>query len=172
MKSGMNLGMVVGCLLGAATPAVADVTGDVQACSNGQGPAIQANIVGLKDHQGEVRLELYPATEADFLRDDHALMAEGKVFRRVRAPAPTGAITMCIKVPRPGRYALLFSHNRGGKDKFDLWHDGAGFPGNAIMGRSRPTVTVATIDAGAGVTVTNIRVQYLRGLRGFAPLDR
>ena len=32
-----------------------------------------------------------------------------------------------MRVPAPGRYALLFTHNRDGKNKFNFWADGAGF---------------------------------------------
>ena len=159
-------------LLLGATPLAADMVGqDAPACSTGRGPAIQANIVGLKDRVGEVWLELYPATEADFLRPDEELVAEGKTFRRTRSPLPaSGAVSICVRVPRPGRYALLLRHNRVGKDKFSLFSDGAGFPSNERLGRSKPKHSQALIDAGPGVTVANIRVQYLRGLGGFGPL--
>jgi uncharacterized protein (DUF2141 family) len=158
-------------LVGAA-PLAADMIGqDAPACSTGRGPAIQANIVGLKDRIGEVWLELYPATEADFLRSDEALLAEGKTFRRARSPLPaSGAVSICVRVPRPGRYALLLRHNRVGKDKFSLLSDGAGFPSNERLGRSKPKHSQALIEAGPGITVANIRVQYLRGLGGFGPL--
>jgi len=156
----------------AASPLAADMIGqDAPACANGNGPAIQANIVGLKDRTGEVWLELYPASEADFLRPDEELVAEGKTFRRTRSHLPTsGAVSICVRVPRPGRYALFLRHNRVGKDKFSVFSDGAGFPSNQRLGRSKPKHSQALIEAGAGITVANIRVQYLRGLGGFAPL--
>lgn len=95
---------------------------DSAACAGGAGPAIRANVSGLKDRAGELKLELYPANEADFLKDDRDLVKEGKFFRRIRVPTPqSGAIALCIKAPRPGRYALLFTHNRDGKNKFDFW---------------------------------------------------
>lgn len=144
---------------------------DREACSSGEGPAIRADISGLKDRKGELKLELYPANDTDFLKDDRDLIKQGKFFRRVRVPTPqSGTVSMCIKVPRPGRYALLFTHNRDNRNKFDFWSDGAGFPSNTKLGRSRPKLPMATIDVGAGVTVTAIRAQYLRGLSGFGPL--
>lgn len=156
-----------------ASPALAQgaLLGDAAACTEGAVPAIQANISGLKDRAGELKLELYPANEEDFLKDDRDLIKEGKVFRRVRVPAPaTGSVALCIRAPRPGRYALLFSHNRDGKNKFNFWSDGAGFPSNVKLGRSRPKVEQAIIDVPQGVVVTNIRAQYLRGLGGFGPI--
>ena len=168
--------MLVATLLAAAspsliTPAQAVVLGsDAAACTAEQGPAIRADIVGLKDRVGDVKLELYPATEADFLKDDRQLLAEGKVFRRIRVAAPaTGAVSLCIRAPRPGRYALLFTHNRGGKNKFNIWADGAGFPSNQKLGRARPKVGQAMVDVGGAVTVVTIHAQYLHGLGGFSP---
>ncbi|MBW6524175.1 DUF2141 domain-containing protein [Sphingomonas sp. RHCKR47] len=153
----------------AAVPAGAQVLGpDAPACSGGQGPAILATVTGLKDARGTIKLELYPANETDFLEDDKKLLAAGKVFRRITVAAPQGSVArMCIRVPRPGRYALFFGHDRDGKRKFDFWSDGAGFPGNRKIGRSRPKLSDALIQVGPGVTQTTIRAQYLRGLGGF-----
>ncbi|MEG3177888.1 DUF2141 domain-containing protein [Sphingomonas sp. RB3P16] len=143
---------------------------DAAACSAG-GPAIRVNVEGLKDRTGELKLELYPATEADFLKDDRDLIKEGKFFRRVRLPTPqTGPISLCIRVPTPGPYALLFTHNRDGKNKFNFWADGAGFASNVKLGRTRPKLDMARIVVPEGVVTTTIRAQYLRGLGGFSPL--
>lgn len=153
-----------------AVPAQAQVLGeDAAACTSRSGPAIQATIVGLKDREGALKLELYPANEDDFLEHDNKLRAENKVFRRVSATPPaTGNPMLCIKVPRPGRWALFFGHDRDGKRKFSFWTDGAGFPSNRKLGRARPKLTDAIIDVGPGVTTTTIRAQYLRGIGGFS----
>jgi uncharacterized protein (DUF2141 family) len=146
---------------------------DATACASGNGPAVLATLSGLKDRKGALKLELYPANETDFLAPDVKLNAAGKVFRRVRVDVPaSGAVDICIRVPRAGRYALLAVHDRDGKNKFNFFSDGAGFPSNAKLGMSRPKVTEAVIDVGAGVTTTAIRLQYLRGLGGFGPLKK
>lgn len=157
-----------------ATPAPAAaqtvIGSDAAACAGG-GPAIRANISGLRDRTGRLKLELYPANDADFLKDDRDLESEGKFFRRVWADTPaSGAIAMCIRAPRPGRYALLVTHDRDGKNKFNFWRDGAGMPSNESLGRSRPALSQAVITVPAGVVTTNIRMQYMRGLGGFRPL--
>jgi uncharacterized protein (DUF2141 family) len=159
-------------MLSVTTQAQAGVLGsDSAACTGGAGPAIRANVSGLKDRSGELKLELYPANEGDFLKDDRDLIKEGKFFRRIRVPTPqSGQIALCIKAPTPCRYALLFTHNRDGKNKFDFWVDGAGFPSNVKLGRTRPKLGMAVINVGPGVTVTDIRAQYLRGLGGFGPM--
>lgn len=151
--------------------AVPPVGPDASACAAGGGPAVRADISGLKDRTGRLKLELYPANETDFLKDDHDLRAEGKVFRRVWASMPAnGPVALCIKVPQPGRYALFFTHDRDGRNKFDFWKDGAGLPSNARLGRARPKVDQAIINVGRGVTTTRIQAQYLRGLSGFGPV--
>ena len=156
----------------AATTASAQVLGsDAAACAPGNGPAILANLSGLKDRKGSLKLELYPGNEDDFLKDDRDLIKEGKFFRRVRVPTPaSGNISVCIRAPRPGRYALLATHDRDGKNKFNFFQDGAGFSSNKRLGMSRPKVGQALIDVGGGVTTTTIRMQYLRSvLSGFGP---
>ncbi|HTG39556.1 DUF2141 domain-containing protein [Sphingomonas sp.] len=167
--------LILGLAAVMTTPATAqaDVLGtDRTACiGGGGGPAIRVNVMGLKDREGRLKLELYPANDEDFLKDDRDLLKEGKFFRRVWAETPSdGQVSLCIKAPRAGRYALLFTHDRDGRNKFDFWKDGAGFPSNRKLGRSRPKLEQAVIEVGNGVTVTNIRAQYLRGLGGFGPI--
>ncbi len=166
----LGAALVATVLPGAAS--AAQVLGsDAAACSPGGGPAIRVTVDGLKDRTGELKLELYPATEMDFLRDDYLLIREGKFFRRVRLPTPpSGPIVLCIRVPSPGPYALLFTHNRDGKNKFNFWSDGAGFASNSKLGRSRPKLAQAKIVVPAGMVSVDIRAQYLRGLGGFGPI--
>lgn len=160
-------------LIAPVTAHAQTLRGEAAACAPGGGPAIRANITGLKDRIGWLQLELYPATQADFLRNHSKLIAEGKTFRRVRARVPaTGAVEMCIRVPRRGRYALVFTHDRDNRSKFNFLTDGVGLPGPGKLRRTRPTVDQAVITVGSGVATANIRVQYLRGIRGFAPMPK
>jgi uncharacterized protein (DUF2141 family) len=136
----------------------------------GSAPAIRVEVEGLRDRRGELKLELYPANEHDWLRDDRDLVREGKLFRRVRVPTPQqGPVALCIRVPGPGRYGLFFTHNRDGKNKFSFWADGAGLPANAKIGRARPKLAQGIVEVGAGTAGVTIRAQYLRGLSGFGP---
>ncbi|OWK28477.1 DUF2141 domain-containing protein [Sphingomonas mucosissima] len=142
---------------------------DRDACARGDGPAFLVRIAGLKDRAGRMKVELYPATEADFLRPDADLLKEGKTFRRVWADVPAqGPVAMCIRAPAPGSYALIFTHQRKGIRKFDIWVDGVGVPGSTKIGRSKPRMEEARVAAGRGITTSEINVQYLRGLGGFA----
>jgi uncharacterized protein (DUF2141 family) len=168
LKTGWGAALAAGLAL-AAPGAAAQVLGDdAAACTGGQGPAILATVTGLKDRQGTLKLELYPPNEADFLAGDDDLARAGKFFRRITVTPPAnGDAAICIRVPRPGRYALFLGHDRDGKRKFNFWSDGAGFPSNHKIGRARPKLVDALIDVGPGVTRTVIRAQYLRGLGGF-----
>ncbi|KQN24786.1 hypothetical protein ASE86_00320 [Sphingomonas sp. Leaf33] len=157
----------------AATPATAQgVAEESASCAGIRGPAIQVTVTGLKDRTGRLKLELYPGNADDFLKDDTDLVREGKVFRRTWAQTPaTGAVVLCVRAPAPGRYALLLTHDRDGRNKFNFWRDGAGFVATGNLGRSRPKVDQAIVTVGQGVTPVTIRVQYLRGLSGFAPYE-
>jgi len=163
-------------LLGVLVPigAEARVLGsDAQACIQRDQPAIEVAIQGLKDRTGNLKLELYPATDADFLRDDRDLLAEGKFFHRVQTTSPqAGPVTLCIKAPAPGRYALFVTHDRDNKNKFNVWTDGAGIPSNQRIGRSKPTLAQAIVNVPRGVARVTVRVQYLRGLiPSFGPVN-
>ncbi len=164
--------VAVSLLTTIATPLGAEPIGeDAGLCKAGRGPAIQVNVQGLKDRSGELWLELYPPTPADYLRPDMDLVAEGKVFRRTRSRLPAaGDIQICVKVPRPGRYALMLRHNRVGRDKFSVWSDGAGIPANQALGRGKPSFDQGAVTAGAGITNVTIKMQYLHGF-GFSPRD-
>ncbi|SEJ64334.1 Uncharacterized conserved protein, DUF2141 family [Sphingomonas sp. OV641] len=154
-------------LLGPTTPAAAArvIGSDAAACVQRDQPALEVSITGLKDRTGNLKLELFPATEEDFLKDDRDLTAQGRFFHRVLAPTPAnGAITMCIKAPAPGRYALFVTHDRDNKNKFNVWTDGAGIASNQRIGRSRPKLSQSIVNIPRGVGRVTIQIQYLRGL--------
>ena len=157
---------LAGLVLAPAAQA-APLGGDAAMCEANK-PAILASVVGLKDRAGILKLELYPATQQDFTRDDHDLIAEGKTFRRITvAPPASGPVSLCIRVPGPGRYALLLTHNRDGLNKFRYTIDGAGLPSNKRIGMSKPKVDGAIVEVGATTLPLTIRAQYL-GLLGFS----
>lgn len=167
--------LAAAALAGLATPAMAaDAQRDWSdgSCAVGSGPKLYVNVLGLKDRSGRLKLELYPANEEDFLKDDRDLRKEGKQFRRVWAQTPqSGPVTLCIRAPSAGQWALLFTHDRDGKNKFNFWQDGAGFTSTQRLGRSRPKVGQARVNVPEGGGTVTVRTQYLRGLGGFGPLD-
>ncbi|WP_336974998.1 DUF2141 domain-containing protein [Sphingobium aromaticiconvertens] len=139
--------------------------------SNESGPAFLIDIVGLKDRNGNLKLEVYPANDTDFLQDDNILIAQGKTFRRVEVPIPPGdPATLCVRLPGPGRYAVSVLHDRDGNHKFGLSVDGVGFGGNPKLGMGKPKASAASIVAGASLTRERIVMNYRRGLLSFGPL--
>ncbi len=137
------------------------------------GPALIVTVAGLKDRQGKLKLEVYPANDADFLQDDKILIHEGKTFRRVEIPVPaTGKPQMCIRVPAPGRYAVSLLHDRDSNRKFGLTVDGVGFAGNPKLGWSKPKASLSAVSANSALSRIEIVLNYRHGLFSFSPLRR
>ncbi|WP_448586280.1 DUF2141 domain-containing protein [Thermaurantiacus sp.] len=146
---------------------------DAPACAPGaREPAIRLRVVGLRAHAGFLRAELYPANDADFLKPDRLLEAEGKPFRRAWVAVPAaGPAEICLRAPQPGTYAVSVVHLDSPRWKFDLRRDGAGFTNNPRLGLGKPKAArVATAIGPRGAEAT-IVMNYLQGL-AFRPLAR
>jgi uncharacterized protein (DUF2141 family) len=139
---------------------------------NESGPAFLLTVIGLKDRRGLMKVELYPATDEDFLNDDAILINEGKPFRRVEIPVPpVGPVQMCIRAPHSGAFGLSLLHDRDGNHKLGLSVDGVGFPSNpASLGPSKPRIAMGRAVVGNGPTPLTIRLLYRRGLLSFGPI--
>ncbi len=151
-----------------STPDLGKAEGRCRAPENG--PSFLVEILGLKDRQGNLKLEVYPANDRDFLADDNVLVAAGKTFRRVEVPVPqSGVPQLCVRLPGPGVYAVTVLHDRDGNRKFGWRVDGIGFAGNPRLGWSKPKAASASVRAGNGPTPLSIRLNYQHGL-GMKPL--
>lgn len=142
-------------------------------CRPGEtGPSFIINVVGLKDRGGTIKVELYPATDADFLADDNKLIAAGKAFRRQVIDVPKqGPVSLCIRAPGAGAWALSLLHDRDNNRKFGLSIDGTGFPANPDkLGPVKPKVALGRTVARAGPTPITVRMLYRRGLLSFGPV--
>lgn len=158
---------MIGLLIAGASIASTPMLGKAEgACRDPEtGPAFLVEAVGLKDRQGQLRLELYPARDGDFLGDDNVLVEAGKSFARVDIPVPkTGRVRLCIRAPHAGSYAMALLHDRNANMKFDLSSDGIGFPGNPRLGWSKPKAAQATATVGAAPASIEIRLNYRHGL--------
>ena len=166
--------LLAGLMVSAATmPSSPDLGKKEGQCRPGeQGPSLVVTVEGLKDRRGNLKLEVYPANDKDFLADDNALLGAGKVFRRAEVPVPqSGAVHLCIRLPGPGTYAASLLHDRDSNHKFGWIVDGIGFSGNPKLGWNKPKATKVAIEAGSGPTPLSIVMNYRSGL-GVAPLKR
>jgi uncharacterized protein (DUF2141 family) len=159
-------------LVGAIIPSTPDLGKAEARCRNDEtGPAFLVDVIGLKDRQGRLKLEVYPANDTDFLQDDNILISQGKAFRRVELPVPgNGPVQLCVRLPAPGRYAVMVLHDRDGNRKFSLSVDGVGFGSNPKLGMGKPKASAAAIVAGASITRERIVMNYRRGLLSFGPI--
>jgi uncharacterized protein (DUF2141 family) len=154
-------------LLAAATiPSTPDLgKAEGQCRANEQGPALLVDVKGLKDRKGNLKLEVYPANDTDFLADDNILIAAGKTFRRVEVPVPqSGTPTLCVRLPAAGTYAVSLLHDRDTNRKFGWRVDGIGFSGNPKLGWSKPKAAATATRAGSGLTRITIVLNYRKGL--------
>lgn len=159
----MMLGMLVAAQL-ASSPALGLQEGRCRTPE--PGPAILVDIVGLKDRTGRLRLELYPANDADFLADDNILLAAGKTFARVDVATPaSGAVQLCMRAPGPGRFSLSMLHDRDGNHRFEPMNDGIGFAGNPRLGWGKPRAADAAVQVSGAATRITVIANYRHGLR-------
>lgn len=153
----------------ASSPDLGKAEGQCRA--NESGPAFLVDVAGLKDRQGNLKLELYPANDKDFLADDNVLLMAGKPFRRVEIDVPnSGAVQMCIRAPSPGTYSLSLLHDRDSNRKMGLSVDGIGFPTNPKLCWGQPKFSDAKATTGNGPTRVSVTMQYRRNLVCFGPV--
>ncbi|QDZ09152.1 DUF2141 domain-containing protein [Sphingomonas panacisoli] len=143
-------------------------------CRPGEtGPAAVIEVVGLRDRAGLLKVELYPANDGDFLADDNVLIGTGKVFRRVEVRTPqNGPVTLCIRAPAAGTYAISVLHDRDANHRFGVSIDGIGFSRNPKLGWSKPAAQSVALGIGPKPTRTTIVMNYRRGLFSFGPIAK
>ena len=143
-------------------------------CRPGEsGPALLVEPVGMKDRSGQMKLEVYPANDQDFLADDNVLVAAGKTFRRVEIATPqTGDVVLCVRIPGPGTYAVAVLHDRNADRRFGWKIDGIGFSANPKLGWSKPKAHASRVVVNSGgVSKISVVMNYKSGL-GVAPLKQ
>lgn len=167
------IAMALPLLAAAMIPSTPDLGKAEAKCRPGErGPAFLVNVEGLKDRKGNLKLEVYPDNNEDFLQDDNILISEGKTFRRVEVPVPaTGTPQLCVRLPGPGMYSVSLLHDRNEDRKFNWTIDGIGFASNPRLGWGKPRASKAAAKAGPGLTTIDIVLNYRHGL-GVAPLHR
>lgn len=125
-------------------------------CRDGAGPAVKVEISGITPAHGTLRVQLYPATEADWLKTGHWL-------NRIEVPARGATATVCMPVPAPGSYAIAVRHDVNGNGKTDLRTDGGGMSNNPsinIFNLGKPSYEKTAFAVGNKVKTISIKMKY------------
>ncbi|MBX7502167.1 DUF2141 domain-containing protein [Qipengyuania sp. YG27] len=164
--------LVLPLLASATLPSTPDLGKEEGRCRPQEaGPSFVVEVRGLKDRTGNLKLEVYPANDKDFLEDDNILVSAGKTFRRVEVPVPnSGTPSLCVRLPAAGTYGVSILHDRDSNRKFGWRVDGIGFAGNPKLGWSKPKVANASARAGSGPTRIAIVMNYRKGF-SMRPLE-
>ena len=147
--------------LTAAVPAIADPResqpGD-PTCTRGGSPAVLVHVVGLKNGAGQVRIQAYGPTAANYLK-------KGAWAGRVDVPlGGRRAVDICLPLPATGQYSIAVRHDANANSKSD-WNDGAGFSRNprlSLLGR--PNFAQTAIPVQQGTTRLNVLMNYRQGM--------
>lgn len=158
--------LVAAALTLPAVPAAAALGPDAAACSAGANrPAMLVSVNGFKNRVGKLRIQLY-GSPSDFLE-------RGKKLKRIDLPVTrSGAMNVCVAVPRTGTYAIAVRHDADANGKTN-WNDGGGFSGNPKLSilKLKPSYRSAAVAVGGGVKVVPVVLNYRDGLT-IAPIGQ
>lgn len=147
-------------MLGATVPAHAQyrqkIGNDMGQCRGGNGPAVLVAVDGVKSSTGKVRVQVYRATGADWLK-------KGRWLSRVESSARPGSMSFCLPVPSSGDYAVAVRHDVDGDGETDLMGDGGGMSNNPsinIFNLGKPSVSKTAFSVGNGVKSIRIQMRY------------
>ena len=145
--------------LSAATPGASAIVGaDAAACAANKS-ALLVRVVGLKQSTGTLKLALYGANQAMYLKK------QGRLQRLKVAVPSAGPVDVCIAVPGPGRYAVAIHHDLNGNGDKDR-HDGGGYSNNPRLSitNMRPAFARTAVVVGAQPTRITVIMLYVKGL--------
>lgn len=150
-----------------AAPAAAALGPDAAACSAGANrPALLVSVNGFKNRVGKLRVQLYGGDPRTFLE-------RGAKMKRIDLPVTrSGAMNVCVAVPRSGTYAIAVRHDADANGKTN-WNDGGGFSGNPKLSilKLKPSYRAAAVAVGGGVKVVPVVLNYRNGL-SIAPIGQ
>lgn len=133
-----------------------EIGNDMSKC-RGSGPAVRINVTGVKSAQGNMRVQLYRGTKADWLES-------GRWIHRIEVPARQGNMTFCMPVPRAGTYAIAIRHDYNGNGKTDVFADGGGMSNNPsinIFNLGKPSYSKTAFEVGNEVKPITVRMRYM-----------
>lgn len=163
----LSTALLAAALTFPASPAAAALGPDAAACSTGANrPAMLVSINGFKNRVGKLRVQLYGGNPADFLE-------RGKKMKRIDLPVTrSGAMNVCVAVPRAGTYAIAVRHDADNNGKTN-WNDGGGFSNNPKLSllKLKPSARAVSVAVGSGVKVVPVVLNYRSGL-SIAPIGQ
>lgn len=163
----LSAALVAAALAVPAMPAAAALGPDAAACSAGANrPAMLVSVNGFKNRVGKLRIQLYGGDPKTFLE-------RGAKLKRIDLPVTrSGAMNVCVAVPRTGTYAIAVRHDADANGKTN-WNDGGGFSGNPKLSilKLKPSYRSAAVAVGGGVKVVPVVLNYRSGL-SIAPIGQ
>ncbi|TYC90095.1 DUF2141 domain-containing protein [Novosphingobium sp. BW1] len=145
----------------AATPASAqfrnEISNDLRKCTSASGPGLLVTVDGVKASRGNMRVQSYRATKADWLEKGHWLS-------RIEVPAKAGTMTFCLPVPGPGTYGVAVRHDLNGNGKTDIAEDGGAMSNNPsinIFNLGKPSYTKVGVEVGSKVKSIRVQMKYM-----------
>jgi len=152
--------LVAGGLL-AAMPANAQyrqkISNDLSRCSGASGPAIKVVVRGIDTSSGNIRVQSYRGTKADWL-------TKGKWINRVEERAKAGTMTFCMPFSAAGIYAIAVRHDKNGNGKTDISSDGGGMSNNPsinIFNLGKPSYKKTRLNVGNSVSTITVNMRYM-----------
>lgn len=150
-----------------AVPAAAALGPDAAACSSGANrPAMLVSVNGFKNRVGKLRVQLYGGDPKTFLE-------RGAKLKRIDLPVTrSGAMNVCVALPKAGTYAIAVRHDADANGKTN-WNDGGGFSGNPKLSilKLKPSYRSAAVAVNGGVKVVPVVLNYRSGL-SIAPIGQ
>ena len=136
--------------------AATKIGNDMTKCA-GNEPAVLVTVRGVKSSKGKVRVQLYPATKAAWLK-------KGAWIHRIEVPAKSGEMKVCMPVPKKGSYGIAVRHDINANGKTDLSTDGGGMSNNPsinVLNLGKPSVNKVAFAVGDGVKAISISMKYM-----------
>lgn len=135
-----------------------DLVHDMSLCEAPQmGQAlVRVAIIGLRDLEGNIRVQIYGDDPDDFL-------AKGTKLARVDVKTEAEGQKVCMPMPAPGDYRLVVMHDRNANGKADFFTEGFGFSNNPKLGLAPPDAEDVLFSAAEGVTEMEVSLKYVFG---------
>ena len=142
-----------------ANEAATSINNIKPASACGTGPdetALLVSVHNVRYIEGNIRAQVYGEKPDDFLE-------KGKKLLRFDTPTAHDGQNVCVRLPAPGRYALVVMLDRNANGKADFFTEGFGFSRNPSLNFAPPDHSEVVFDALPGVTKMDVTLKYILG---------